>query len=89
MTDSIRKLAYVIYRDFFQHQKFKISLKTFDNFNKFPQTIDCECTLEPPREYPQSVFWNKNKKNRYTSVNMRGYTFHGHVFVTDSVSQLF
>ena len=37
----------------------------------FPQNIDCGYTLEPPRrggsnEYPQSVFWSKNKKNRYT-----------------------
>ena len=37
----------------------------------FAQNIDCEYTLEPPRrcgsnEYPQSMFWGKNKKNRYT-----------------------
>ena len=37
----------------------------------FAQNIDCEYTLEPPRrgsynEYPQSMFWSKNKKNRYT-----------------------
>ena len=36
--------------------------------------IDCVNTLEPPRrdgsnEYPQSMFWNKNKKNRYTPAN--------------------
>ena len=35
----------------------------------FAQNIDCGYTLEPPRrggsnEYPQSVFWNKNKINR-------------------------
>ena len=35
------------------------------------QNIDCRYTLEPPRqggsnEYPQSMFWSKNKKNRYT-----------------------
>ena len=40
----------------------------------FPQNIDCGYTLEPPRqgssdEYPQSLFWNKNKKNKYTSAN--------------------
>ena len=33
--------------------------------------IDCGYTLEPPRrggsnEYPQSMFWSTNKKNRYT-----------------------
>ena len=37
----------------------------------FAQNIDCGYTLEPPRrggsnEYLQSMFWNKNKKNRYT-----------------------
>ena len=38
-------------------------------FNIFAQNIDCGYTLEPPRrggsnEYPQSMFWSKNKKNR-------------------------
>ena len=45
--------------------------------------------LEPPRqggsnEYPQSMFWIKNKKIRYTPEfffslqkwSLRGYTFH-------------
>ena len=37
----------------------------------FAQNIDCGYTLEPPRrggsnEYRQSMFWSKNKKNRYT-----------------------
>ena len=37
----------------------------------FAQNIDCGYTLEPPRqggsnEYPQSMFWSKNKKNTYT-----------------------
>ena len=40
-------------------------------------------------EYPQSMFWSKNKKNRYTPAypsftilkcGLRGYTFYGHVF---------
>ena len=35
------------------------------------QNKDCGYTLEPPHrggsnEYPQSMFWSKNKKNRYT-----------------------
>ena len=43
----------------------------FDIFLIFDQNIDCGYTLEPPRrggsyEYPQSMFWSKNKKNRYT-----------------------
>ena len=43
----------------------------FDIFLIFAQNIDCGYTLEPPRrggsnEYLQSMFWSKNKKNRYT-----------------------
>ena len=43
----------------------------FYDFNMFAQNIDCEYTLEPPRqggsnEYPQSMFSNKNTINRYT-----------------------
>ena len=46
-------------------------LKNFDIFLVFAQNINCEYTLEPPlrggsNEYPQSMFWSKNKKNRYT-----------------------
>ena len=43
----------------------------FAIFLIFAQNIDCGYSLEPPRrggsnEYPQSMFWSKNKKNRYT-----------------------
>ena len=43
----------------------------FYTFNSLAQSIDCLYTLEPPRrggsnEYPQSMFWTKNKENRYT-----------------------
>ena len=49
-------------------------LKIFDIFLIFAQNIDCGYTLEPPHrggsnEYPQSMFWSKNKKNRYTPAN--------------------
>ena len=52
----------------------KNQLKNFANFLIFAQNIDCGYTLEPPRrggsnEYPQSMFWSKNKKNRYTPAN--------------------
>ena len=45
--------------------------KIYDIFLIFAQNIDCGYTLEPPRqggsnEYPQSMFWSKNKKNRCT-----------------------
>ena len=41
--------------------------KFFVIFLIFAQNIDCGYTLEPPRrggsnEYPQSMFWSKNKK---------------------------
>ena len=43
-------------------------------FHIFAQNIDCGYTLEPPQgggsnEYPQSMFWSKNKKKKYTPVN--------------------
>ena len=42
-------------------------------FNIFAQNIDYGYTLEPScrggsNEYPQFMFWIKNKKNRYTPV---------------------
>ena len=42
-------------------------MKFFDIFLIFDQNIDCGYTLEPPQrggsnEYPQSMFWSKNKK---------------------------
>ena len=48
--------------------------KTFDIFFIFAQNIDRVYKLEPPRrggsnEYPQSMFWSKNKKNMYTPAN--------------------
>ena len=49
-------------------------MKFFYIFLIFAQNIDCGYTLEPPQpggsnEYPQSMFWSKNKKNMYTRVN--------------------
>ena len=54
--------------------KKKIQKKSFDIFLIFAQNKDCGYTLEPPRrggsnEYPQSMFWSKNKNNRYTPAN--------------------
>ena len=45
--------------------------KKFDIFLIFAKNIDCGYTLDPLRrggsnEYPRSMFWSKNKKNRYT-----------------------
>ena len=57
----------------------KFQWKIFDIFLIFAQNIDCGYTLEPPtlepprrggsNKYPQSMFWSKNKKNRYTPAN--------------------
>ena len=49
-------------------------MKIFDIFLIFAPNIDCGYTLEPPQrggsnEYPQSMFWSKNKKIMYTPVN--------------------
>ena len=44
-------------------------MKNFNTFLTFAQNIDCGYTLEPPQrggsnEYPQSMFWSKNKKKK-------------------------
>ena len=67
----LRKLAHAIYRFFFffffgfKNENFH--WKKIDIFLIFAQNIDCGYTLEAPRrggtnEYPQSMFWSKNKK---------------------------
>ena len=68
---ALRKLAHAINRDFLALKIENFQLKIFDVFLIFAQNIDCGYTLEPPcqggsNEYPQSMFWSKNKKNRYT-----------------------
>ena len=77
------------YTEIFLAIKIKIfSRKKLDIFLTFAQNIDCGYTFEPPRrggsnEYPQSMFWSKNKKNRYTPAypsfsiekqGLKGYT---------------
>ena len=52
----------------------KFQMIFFYIFLIFAKNIDCGYTLEPPQrggsnEYPQSMFWSKNKKNMYTRVN--------------------
>ena len=71
---SLRKLAHAKYRKNFDCKNENFHWKIFDIFLIFAQNIDCGYTLEPPRrggsnEYPQSMFWSKNKKNRYTPAN--------------------
>ena len=64
MPIQYTKIFYVVKNENFQW-------KSSDIFLIFAQNIDCGYTLEPPRrggsnEYPQSMFWSKNKENRYT-----------------------
>ena len=60
------------YTDFFKVVKNEIfRQKNFAIFLIFALNIDCEYALDPHRrggsnEYPQYMFWSKNKKNRYT-----------------------
>ena len=70
-------------------------MKNCDVFLIFAQNIDCVYTLEPPQwgcsnEYPQSMFYGKNKKKNvypctpqfyYMKVGCKGYTLHGHVIL--------
>ena len=64
--------THAINRDFLALKIKHFQLKMFDFFFLFLlQNIDCGYMLEPPRrggsnEYPQSMFWSKNKKNRHT-----------------------
>ena len=70
LNRKLRKLAHAINN--FRALKFEnFQVKKFDIFLIFAQNIDCGYKLEPPyrggsNEYPQSMFWSKNKKNRYT-----------------------
>ena len=68
------KLAHAINRDFLALKIENFQLDFFYIFLIFAQNKDCGYMLEPPcrggsNEYPQSMFWSKNKKNRYTPVN--------------------
>ena len=70
----ICKLVHAIYRDFFGCKNCKFHKKKFDIFLIFAQNIDCGYTLEPlhpddSNEYPQPMFWSKNKKSRSTPTN--------------------
>ena len=71
---TLRKLAHAIYSEFLALKIANFQLNIFDIFLIFAQNINCGYKLEPPRrggsnEFPQSMFWSKNKKNRYTPAN--------------------
>ena len=56
------------YTEHFTTKNWKFADKNSDNFSYFCSNIDCVYSLEPPRqggskEYPQSMFLSRNKKN--------------------------
>ena len=83
-----------IYRKF-RLQKLKIfAYKNTDIFHISALNIDCWYSLEPPRrggsnEYPQSMFFIRNKKNNvypckpqfYYMKGLKGSKLYRHVFV--------
>ena len=57
-----------IYWKFYHQKNENFQIKNSDIFHISVQNIDCGYSLEPPRrggsnEYPQSMFFNRNKKN--------------------------
>ena len=62
---------------FLELKNINLQKKIFDTFifaQNIDQNIDCGYKLEPPRfggsnDYPQSMLWSENKKNRYTPAN--------------------
>ena len=68
-----KMLIFFLYVDIF--------LINVDIFLIFAQNIDCGYTLEPPRrggsnEYPQSMFWSKNKKRKAAVRSLLLLCFH-------------
>ena len=57
LLDTLRKHAHAIYKKIVKNE-------IFDMFLIFAQNIDCG--RGGSNEYPQFMFWSKNKKNRYT-----------------------
>ena len=72
INDHITKTCpYDLQYFFFRSKIDNFQRRIFDIFLIFALNIDCGYTLEPPRqggsnEYPQSMFWSTNKKNRFT-----------------------
>ena len=68
---------------------FSFHQKMFDD-SKYRLWVHVTPRRGGSNEYPQSMFWTKNKKNRHTPANLsvtvekwgiRGYTFYGSVFL--------
>ena len=85
-------MQYIYIMRYVSKAKIEISLEFF--YINFAQNIDCGYTLEPPRrggsnEYPQSMFWNKNKKNRYTTPPPHTHKPHFYIKVGFNLGYLF
>ena len=52
-----------MYRKFHLQELKKNSEKKNDIFHTSAHNVDCGYSLEPPNEYPQSMFLGRNKKN--------------------------
>ena len=64
---EITPIQYTCTAIFHGHKNDNFQMKNCNIFLIFAQNIDCVYTLEPPQrggsnEYPQSMFWSKNKK---------------------------
>ena len=65
---ALREYAYSNILKILRLKHENVQMKTSDIFHTFAQNIDCGYSLEPPRrggsnEYPQSMFFSRNKKN--------------------------
>ena len=93
-SQLLRKLAHAINREFSSFKIENFQPKKFDIFLIFAQNIDCGNTLEPPRrggsnEYPQPMFWSKNKKKGiplHTPVLLYKSGVEGGIYCTDMFS---
>ena len=75
---TLRKQAYSNILIILQPKKENFQIKTLDIFLIFSQNIDCGCSLEPPlqggsNEYPQSMFFSRNKKNNVYTCKPQFY----------------
>ena len=70
-----------IYWKFYHHKNETFQIKSSNIFHNSAQNIDCGYSLEPPNEYPQSMFLSRNKKNNvypckpqfyYIKVGLKG-----------------
>ena len=87
------------YSEKFTPKNGKFSDKNCNIFHISAQNIDCGYSLEPPHqgssnEYPQSMFFSRNKKNNvypckpkfyYIKWGLRGSKLYRYVFVMNSV----